>query len=737
MLPPRKPDTMRKPIELNVARRKFLRQSSALGAGLVVGFHWPRAAAQGKALAGTEVNAWVVVNPDDTVVIRVAHSEMGQGSFTGLMMLVAEELECDWAKTRGEYASPNEHIRRKRIWGNMATSASRAIRSSQAHLRRAGATAREMLVAAAAQAWDVPPAECTVAAGVITHAASNRRATYGQVATAAGRLAPLQNVTLKRPQDWRLIGKPVPRVDIPDKVLGKPVFGIDVDLPGMVYAAVAQCPVFGGKLISAQTAQAQRMRGVLKVVTLEDAVAVIADNWWRAQQALDTVKLEWDAGANANTSSASIKEFLRAGIAGNNLKVPRRDGDVGAAFVSAAKVIDAEYYAPYLNHATLEPQVLTALVEDGRVEVWASTQSAEATLHAAAQTAGVPPLNVEVHKMQLGGGFGRRASAQDFTRLGVKIAMQFPGKPVKMLWTRAEDMQHDYYRPAAMVHHKAALDAAGNPVAWQTKIACPSILALHFPERIKNGVDQHAVDAFVDLPYAIPNVQIEYAMQQSHVPVGFWRAVGHSQNAFFRESFVDELAHAAGRDPYAFRRALLQKHPKELALLDAVAKAAGWGTPPPPGVYRGIAVQDAYDGYTAAVVEASVTDAGALEIKRVIVAADPGYIVNPDSATAQVEGCVVFGLTAALYGEITLKNGRVEQASFADYPMMRMREMPKVEVLLLPSGGTWGGMGQATLAPVAPALCNAIFAATGKRIRSLPLKHHDLTPARPKNPAPA
>jgi isoquinoline 1-oxidoreductase beta subunit len=710
----------------NIARRRFLRQTAAAGTALVVAFHLPFVAAQSRSAAGTEVNAWIVINPDDTVVIRVAHSEMGQGSFTGLMMLVAEELECDWAKTRGEYASPNEHIRRKRIWGNMATSSSRAIRSSQEHLRRAGATARELLVAAAAQGWSVASAECTVAAGVISHAASNRRTTYGQVATAAAKLAPPQNVPLKRPQDWRLIGTPVQRVDIPDKVLGKPVFGIDVELPGMVYAAVAQCPVFGGKLKAAHTMQAQTMRGVLKVVTLDDAVAVIADNWWRAQQALVTIRCDWDAGAHAAASSASIKDFLRAGIDGNDLKVPRRDGDVAQAFASAAKVIEAEYYAPYLNHATLEPQVLTALVQDGRVEVWASTQSAEATLNAAAQTAGVPPLNVEVHKMQLGGGFGRRASAQDFTRLGVKIAMQFQGRPVKMLWSRAEDMQHDYYRPAAMVRHTGALDAAGKPVAWKTKIACPSILALHFPERIKNGVDQHAVDAFVDLPYAIPNVEIQYAMQQSHVPVGFWRAVGHSQNAFFRESFVDELAHAAGKDPYEFRRALLQKHPKELALLDAVAKAAGWGTPPPTGVHRGIAVQDAYDGYTAAVVEASVSDEGQLHIRRVIVAADPGYVVNPDSAIAQVQGCVVFGLTAALYGEITLKDGRVEQTSFADYPMMRLREMPDVEVLLMPSGGTWGGMGQATLAPVAPALCNAIFAATGLRIRALPLKHHDL-----------
>jgi isoquinoline 1-oxidoreductase beta subunit len=710
----------------SVSRRDFLKQSSAIGGSLVLGFHLPDASAQNSKAIGTEVNAWVVVNPDDTVIIRVAHSEMGQGSFTGLMMLVAEELECDWKQARGEFASPNEHIRRNRIWGNMATSSSRAIRSSQNYLRKAGATAREMLMTAAAQEWGVPRAECVVAAGVITHAPSNRKTSFGKVAAAAAKLEPPKDVKLKSSQEWKLIGKPVARVDIPDKVLGKPVFGIDVELPGMVYAAVAQCPVFGGKLKSADAAKAQGMRGVLKVVRLDDAVAIIADNWWRAQQALKTVRLEWDAGPSANVSSASIKEFLRAGLDKTDLRVPRRDGDVAQAFAAAAKVIEAEYYAPYLGHSTLEPQVLTALVKDGRVDVWASTQSAEATLNAAAQTAGVPPLNVEVHKMQLGGGFGRRASAQDFTCLGVKIAMQFEGRPVKMLWSREEDMQHDYYRPASMVRHKAALDAAGKPIAWHTKIACPSILALHFPERIKNGVDQHAVDAFVDLPYAIPNVQIEYAMQQSHVPVGFWRAVGHSQNAFFRESFVDELAHAAGQDPYEFRRALLQKHPKDLALLDAVAKAAGWGTPLPPGVHRGIAVQDAYDGYTAAVVEAAVNDQGKLDIQRVIVAADPGYIVNPDSAVAQVQGCVVFGLTAALYGDITIRNGRVEQTSFDDYPMLRLRETPRIEVLLMPSGGTWGGMGQATLAPVAPALCNAIFAATGKRIRSLPLRHHNL-----------
>ena len=714
----------------NPPRREFLKQSAAMGGALVIGFHLPgRALAESSAAAAaTEVNAWVVVQPDDEVIIRVARSEMGQGSFTGLPRLVAEELECDWSRVRAQYASPAEHLRRNRVWVTMATGGSRSIRDSQDYLRKAGATAREMLIAAAAKGWGVPAGECIAENSVITHRPSGRKVRFGQVAEAASKLEPPQDVKLKDPKEWKLIGKPVQRFDLPDKVMGKPVFGIDVQVPGMAYAAIAQCPVFGGKLKGADAEKVRKMRGVLQVVPLEDAVAVVADNWWRAQQALKALPVQWEPGEGAKVSSASIQAFLRSGLDQADSPAARNDGDVGKAFAYAKKTVEAEYYAPYLNHATMEPMNCTAAVKGDRVEVWVPTQNGEASLASAAEAAGVPLANVEVHKTHLGGGFGRRGAFQDYVRQAVAIA-KAAGKPVKLVWSREEDMQHDFYRPASMARMKAALDANGIPVAWHTRIACPSILARVRPGEVKGGIDPVSVVCFSDLPYAIPNLRVDYAMRNTHVPVGFWRAVGHSQNPFFRECFVDEIAQAGGRDPYQLRRQLLAHSPKNLGVLEAVAKAAAWGKPLPAGVHRGIAVQDAYGSYTAAVIELSVGGKGEVDIRRVVVAVDPGYVVNPDSARAQVESCVAYGLTAALYGEITIKDGRVEQSNFHDYSMMRLKDMPKVEAVLVPSGGFWGGMGEPPLACLAPALCNAVFAATGKRIRSLPLKNHDLRKA--------
>lgn len=711
--------------KFNSSRREFLISSAVVGGGLAIGFHLPYAlgAEGGIKGVGAEVNAWVVINADDSVVIRVARSEMGQGSLTGLPMLVAEELECDWKKVRTEYASPNENVRRKRVWGAMNATGSNSIRGSQDYLRKAGATAREMLISAAAQKWGVSPAECVAAASVITHAASGRKISFGQIAAAAAKLAPPENVKLKDPKEWKLIGTPAERFDIPDTVMGKQVYGIDIVLPGMVHAAIAQCPVFGGKPRKVDADAVKGMRGVLQVVTLENAVAVVADNWWRAQQALKKLPVQWDDGGNGRVSTASITEFVRGGLDDPDAPVARNDGDVDAALARAAKVVEAEYFVPFLAHATMEPMNCTAWVRDGRVDVWAPTQNAEATLAAAAEAARVPLVNVEVHKMQVGGGFGRRGF-QDYTRQAVAIA-QTVGRPVKLLWSREEDTQHDFYRPMTMVRFKAGVDAAGNLTAWRIRDSSHSIMARVRPEMIKGGVDRHALGGIVDMPYSIPNLRVEFAMRNSHVPVGFWRTVFQTQNPFFRECFIDEMAHAAGKDPYEFRRPMLQSQraKRDLGVLDAVAKAADWSKPLPAGVHRGIAVHDSHGSHAAAVFEVSVKG-NDLKIHRVAVGVDPGYVLNPDSAVAQVQSCVVYGVTAVLWGEITIKNGRVEQSNFHDYPMMLIRHMPKVEAVLAPTGGFWGGMGETPLAPLAPALCNAIFSATGKRVRSLPLKNH-------------
>jgi isoquinoline 1-oxidoreductase beta subunit len=720
--------------QLNLSRRRFLKTSAALGGGLTLGIRIPEGlAAEGDA---AEVNAWVVIRPDDTVIIRYARAEMGQGSMTSAPMLVAEELGCDWKKVKIEYVSANENVKRKRTWGDMASVGSRTIRFSQEYLRKGGATAREMLIAAAAQGWGVPASECTAASGVITHAASKRRTTFGKVANAAAKLEAPKEVKLKDPKDWKLIGKPVPRIDIPDTVMGRQRYGIDVQLPGMAYAAIAQCPVFGGKVKSLDASRVQGRRGIVKVLSLESFVAVVADNWWRAKEALRDVAIEWDTGASGGVSSASLMDFYRGGLdAQQDIAVGRKDGDFDQAFAAAEKKLEAEYYTPYLAHSCMEPMGATVLIKDGRVDVWTSTQNAEASLATAAATAGVPLENVEVHRTQLGGGFGRRGGGQDFVRQGVAIAKAMPGTPVKLLWTREEDMQHDFYRPASLIRVKAGLDASGHPTAWYSRVASTSILStlvrlpLKPPLAPAEGVDPQAVASLNDLPHAIPNVRIEYAQRNAHVPVGFWRTVGHSQNPFVRESFMDELAHAAGKDPYEYRRALLAKMPRDLAILEATAKAAGWGQPLPAGVFRGIAETEGYGSYTAAVAELSVNANGEVKIHRLVLGIDPGYVVNPDNLIAQMQGSAVFMLSAMFWGEITIKDGRAEQSNFHDYRLMRLREMPKVEVVTAPTGGFWGGVGEPGQASIAPAICNALFAATGKRVRSLPLKNHGFTMA--------
>jgi len=707
-------------------RRDFLVKSAALTGALTLGVRLPGfAQAATSTPQGPEITHWIVIQPDDTVVIRIARSELGQGSFTGLAMLAAEELECDWSRVRAEYADVNEHVRRDRIFGSMVTAGSRAIRDSQEYVRKGGAAAREMLVAAAAQQWGVPATECSVAKGAITHAPSNRSTTYGKVAAAASRLEVPKEPRLKEPSQWKLIGTSPARFDIPDKTTGKQIYTADVRLPGLVHASIAQCPVFGGKVKAFDDSKIKSMRGVKKVVRGEDWVAVVADNWWRANQALKQISIEWDVGENGSVSSESIMRFLRTGIDAKEAPVARKDGDFDKAIAGAAKVIEAEYYAPYMTHATMEPQTATALVRDGKVEVWVGTQNGETSIAAAAEASGVALENVYVHKMHAGGGFGRRVAHQDYTKQAVLIAQSMPGTPVSLQWSREEDIQQGRYRPVALVKLRGGLDAQGNWIAWHVRQADQSILITVRPTDIKNGIDPVNVRVFQDNPYAVPNFTNEYAMRNTHVPPGFWRAVAHTNNPFFRECFIDELAHAAGRDPYQFRRPLLQQKQKDLGVLDAVAKAVGWGTRAPNGVHRGIAVVDSYGSYTAAAVEISVKDGSAIDVKRVVVALDCGYVVHPDAVKAQIEGGVLWGLGSAMHEEITLKDGRVMQSNFSDYPLLRLAEAPgKVECIAMPTGGFWGGVGEPPIGGVTPALCNAIFAATGKRVRSLPLKHH-------------
>jgi isoquinoline 1-oxidoreductase beta subunit len=712
-----------------IDRRAFLASVAAAGGALTLGFAVPFAPQRARASqSGPEITAWVAIQPDDTVIIRIAKSEMGQGAFTALAMLVAEELECDWSKVKAEFAPPHENRRRNRVWGNMSTGASRSVSASQNDLRQAGAIARTMLVAAAAARWNVPAAECGAANSVITHHPSGRTLTFGRIAAAASELAPPAHIKLKDPPAWKLIGARQRRLEVPDKVTGKPIYAIDVRLPNMLYAAIAQCPVFKGTLKSVDESALARRKGIRRVVKQPDAVAVVAESWWQAKQALEALPVTWDFGEAADVSSTSIRDGLRAGLSASDARVGHSEGDVSAALATAARRIEADYEVPFLAHATMEPQNCTAHVTADAVEIWAPTQDGETALAIAAEAAGVPQSKVIVHKTMLGCGFGRRGIFQDFVRQAVLIAKEVR-QPLQLIWTREEDIRHDFYRPVAAARMSAALDGDGMPTAWKIRIAGQSIIAAVSPRVMQFGVDRNFLQGLLeDMPYAVPNYAVDFAMRNSHVPVGVWRSVNHSQNAFFKESFIDEMAHAAASDPYLFRRKLLANKPKELAVLDAAATRAGWNSPPA-GVFRGIALHNSQNSICAQVVEASVGRDGKVRVHRVVSAIDVGHVVNPLTVELQTESAIVFALSAALYGEISIRHGRVEQSNFHDYPMLRMADVPRVETVILASGGFWGGVGETPVPPLAPALCNAIFAATGKRIRLLPIKNHDLKSA--------
>lgn len=701
-------------------RRQFLQQATVLSGALVLGFQAPSAqAAGGQAVA--EVTHWVVIQPDNTVIIRIARTELGQGSMTGLAMLVAEELQCDWSKVRAEYANVNEHMQRDKIWKDMTTGGSRGIRESQEYLRQAGAAARSMLIAAAAQQWKVPAAECQALNSVVSHP-SGKRATYGELAGLASSLPVPTNVKLKDPKDWTLIGTSPPRVDIAAKVDGSQLYAVDIQLPGLLHAAIHQCPVFGGKVKSVDDSKARQMPGVRKIVTSEDWVAVVASSWWQAHKAVQALKIEWDGGANTAVNSDSILRKLKQDLAADKAPIARKDGDTSKAFANAHQVLEAEYFTGFVNHATMEPQNATALYKTDALQVWVGTQNGEASINAAAKASGLPVAKIQVHKMHAGGAFGRRVMHQDYTEQAVKIAMAMPGTPIKLMWSREEDMRQGRYRPISLVKLRGALDKDGQWTAWEVRQADQSIAITVLPGMIKEGIDPINTRVFRDNPYAVPNFTNEYMLNQFHVPPGFWRAVAHTNNPFYRECFIDELAHAAGQDTYAFRRPLL-KGKKDLAVLDAAAKAIGWSQAPAKGVHRGIAVVDSYGSFTAAAVELSVVGKQ-IKVHRVAVAIDSGHVVHPDAVKAQIEGGVIWGLSALMFEDITIEKGAVVQGNFGDYPLARFNHAPEIISVLVPSRDFWGGVGEPPIGGVIPAAMNALFKATGERIRSLPLRHH-------------
>ena len=704
-------------------RRNFLKTSAAGAAGLLVGFYFHGDPESLHAAPGEPIvlNAWVHVGADDLVTVLIDKSEMGQSILTGLAMIAADELDCDWSKVRTEFA-PADKVYTNPRFGVQGTGGSSGTPTSWNPLRKASATARAMLLQAAAQKWGANVNECRAENSAIVHAPTMRSLTYGSLAEAAAKLPVPDNVPLKDPSQYRLIGKPLKRLDTPLKVNGTAQYGIDVRRPGMFYAVVARCPVFGGKVVSFDAAKAKTVPGVKDVIQISSGVAVIADNTWNAMEGRRALQVKWDEGPNAELTSAQISKQLSDAAARPGYPA-RKDGDVEAGLAGAASKFEVDYEVPFLAHATMEPMNCTAHVRADRCDVWAPTQAQTSSQATAAKITGLDISNVFIHTTFLGGGFGRRFEA-DFIGEAVEVSKAM-NAPVKVTWSREDDMQHDYYRMVSHARGVAGMNADGWPVAWSTRVSSPSLLARFGP--LKDNFDHRSVESLDNVPYAIPNILVDFQLVNTGVPIGFWRSVGASQNGFFLESFIDEMATAGKKDPYEFRRRLLAKAPRHLAVLETAAENAGWGKPLPQGRYRGIAVVTSYDGYVAHVIEISVnrTDR-TLRVHRVVCALDCGRIVNPSSIDAQARSCIVYGLTAAMHSGITIEQGRVQQHNFNDYKMLRFDEMPDIEVHIVPSDGPPTGAGEFALPPVAPALCNAIFAATGRRVRRLPVQPEDL-----------
>ncbi|WP_323121393.1 xanthine dehydrogenase family protein molybdopterin-binding subunit [Burkholderia alba] len=717
-----------------VSRRTFLKFGMTLGAaaggGFLLAFSVPAAGddARKSVIGGDAVetpqpgvfapNAFVQIDRSGRVTLVMPKVEMGQGVYTSLPMLIAEELEVPLSSVTLDHAPPNEKLFLDPLLGGQLTGGSTSIRYAWEPMRRAGATARTLLVAAAAQQWKVDLASCSAQGGEVRHPASGRRLAYGQLADAAAKLPVPQNVVLKKPEDFTLIGKPVKRLDSPEKVDGTAQFGLDVRVPGMLYAVIVNSPVFGGTVASVDDTVAKQVPGVRQVVRVDNAVAVVGDHTWAAKRGASALVIKWNEGAGAKVSMQDIVADL-AKAAEREGAVARKEGDVAKAFSGAKTRVDAVYQQPFLAHATMEPVNCTVHVRPDGCDIWVGTQVPTRVVDVAQRVTGLPAGKIAVNNHLLGGGFGRRLET-DMVEQALKIGKQVSA-PVKVVWTREEDIQHDMYRPYYYDRISAGLDANGKPVAWQHRIVGSSIMARFAPPAFKDGIDPDAVEVAAELPYDLPNQRVEYVRQEPrHVPTAFWRGVGPTRGTFVVESFIDELAAQAKADPVAYRRALLGKSPRALNVLDTATRAAGWGASMPKGQGRGVSVMHAFGSFFSMVADVAI-DNGDVTVKRVVCAVDCGMVVNPDTIEAQVQGGIIFGITAALYGEITIKDGRVEQTNFTDYRMLRIDQTPSIDVHIVKSAEAPGGIGEPGTAALAAAVANAIYAATGKRLRQMPV----------------
>lgn len=734
------------------SRRQFVVGAASVSSGLAIGLELPWGLAKLSAAPVTEpvlptalqsshpeIGAWVVIEPDDRVIVRVVRSEMGQGTITGLAQLVAEELECDWSKVQVEYPSPGESLRRKDVWGSFSTGGSRGIRNSEDYVRRGGAVARQMLVQAAANQWSVSVSECFASKSLVTHRPSGRKASFGSLAGQAAKLPvpDAKAIALKDPKDWTIIGKPMNRLDsLADKVTGAQIYAIDLKLPGMLTATIRQCPVFGGTVKSFDATAVGGMPGVKKVVQVDNrSVAVIADTYWHAKKAIDKLPIAWNEGLNAKVQQSDIMRSLEEGLASDQAFVGLQKGDPQNAVKTSKKTIEASYFYPFLNHAPLEPMNATALWTSSSCKAWVPTQDGQASLAAVIEASGLPAAQCDVIKVNLGGGFGRRGAFQDFTTQAVLIAKQMPGTPIKLIWSREEDMTQGRYHPIMMAKMKASFNEKKELTGIQMRLSGQSILAAVRPAIVEKskGMDPLvfqgvAKDGEHAISYDFPNVVIDHAMRNTHVPPGFWRGVNVNQNAIFMECFVDEMAEVAGMDPLEFRRKYSANRPRTLAVLNAVAERMNWTSKPKAGVFRGIAQQFSFGSYVAAGCELSVTDGTKIKIHRIVAATDPGYAVNPAQIERQVSGSFVYGLSALFEQECTVKDGRIVQTNFDSFGSIRLAQMPPVETIILQGGGpSWGGVGEPTIAVAAPAVLNAFYQATGRRLRNVPLKNLGVT----------